>query len=168
MLPRSFARFYNGVVIAHAGVTQMYYGKAQCYPGRIRWRPDHAPVFPGIEKIATVENLGDTGLNRDAILVKPLKPVGSASSRLSPGLCRNSSASSRLPTVYAWSSQLSGSSPGGDTVCAGIARCRPGYPRFTPDHPDLSRSSPGGDTVCPDGASVFLHLPVCPGAPRLY
>ena len=59
--------------MVHADVPQLYYGKARCYPGCIRWRPDvcrsrnrHVPVFPGIEKTTTGENLGDIGVNRGA------------------------------------------------------------------------------------------------------
>ena len=49
-------------------------------------------------------------------------------------------------------------SPGDALVCAGISRCRPGYPPFMPDHPGLLRSSPGGIMGCPGVTRFFFFF----------
>ena len=110
----------------------------------------HATVMPRCflvwKIIETGENRGGAGLNRDATETNrgspkpnPVKPLGPGSSRRSPG---------EAP------------------IHSGIAQCRPGYQRFTQDHPGLhvSRSSPGAITVCLRVSSVFDS---CPGGSHL-
>ena len=130
----SFSRLRHGAG-QYAPVLQ---GKARCNLllrlskdfGGVPVTAGHATVtslcFTVWEIIETGENRGNTGLNRDATgpnwgspKPNPVKPLGPGSSRRSPG---------EAP------------------IHSRIARCRPGYPRFTQDHPGrasvLSRSVP--------------------------
>ena len=108
----------------------------RCSPGLVpsspRWHPVHPngiPVTDGhdtvVPRCLSVLKIIVTGVSREA-----------------------TSLTWWCPGSPEWSS-------GEALICAGIARCRPSYPRFAQDYPRLSWSSPSAIMVCHSVAPVF-------------